>query len=203
MQKNFTVMRHHILFPRPAAIRYSLLAAFYLLFLTSGLQAQIGKPCPPLWGRVRVVTSFPQFRVRVVTHHPDICILRTSRTPESVGQWQFVDAFEDFTIQFVDAFEDFSIQYVDAFPGIRSPFSRLSHLLDSVTTHGGSAAVSPASDTLSLFSWLSILQRYEFFKTYKKYPHQATAIPTITNISSIHPQQKRLYSMCVCKRHSI
>ncbi len=33
------------------------------------------------------------------------------------GQWQFVDAFEDFTIQYVDAFEDFTIEYVTSFLG--------------------------------------------------------------------------------------
>ncbi|MCQ2260347.1 MAG: hypothetical protein MJZ77_03025 [Bacteroidales bacterium] len=145
-------MRCHNLFPRPAYPLSLLFAVFYFLLFINGLQAKPAAPRPPLWGRVRVVTSHPQFRVRVVTSHPDIYILRTSRTPESVGQWQFVDAFEDFTVQFVDAFEDFSIQYVDAFPGIRSPFSRLRHLLASAIIPCGSDASSPASASSSLFT---------------------------------------------------
>ena len=38
--------------------------------------------------------------------------------PDNIGQWQFVEAFPDFTIQFVNAFPDIKIQYVNAFPGL-------------------------------------------------------------------------------------
>ena len=48
-----------------------------------------------LWGKVRVVTAFP----------------------DSLGKLQFVSGGEDFTIQYVDAFPDIKIKFVDAFPG--------------------------------------------------------------------------------------
>lgn len=49
-----------------------------------------------LAGRVRVVDSFP----------------------DDIGEWQFVDYGEDFTIQFVDSFPDIRIEFVDSFPGV-------------------------------------------------------------------------------------
>lgn len=71
----------------------------------------------PLRGKVRVVTAFPDFKVRVVSVFPDIKVEKVDAFPDKCGQWQFVDAFEDFTIQYVDAFEDFTIEYVTSFPG--------------------------------------------------------------------------------------
>ena len=61
-----------------------------------------------LCGKVQVVKSFPDLKVKRVTSFPD-----------KIGEWQFVDAFPDFTIQFVDAFPDIKIQYVNSFPGVQ------------------------------------------------------------------------------------
>ena len=60
-----------------------------------------------LAGRVRVVDSFPDFKVKTVDSFPD-----------DIGEWQFVDYGEDFTIQFVDSFPDIRIEFVDSFPGV-------------------------------------------------------------------------------------
>lgn len=60
-----------------------------------------------LAGRVRVVDSFPDLKVQVVSSFPD-----------DIGEWQFVDYGEDFTIQFVDSFPDIRIEFVDSFPGV-------------------------------------------------------------------------------------
>ena len=60
-----------------------------------------------LAGRVRVVDSFPDLKVKAVSAFPD-----------DIGEWQFVDYGEDFTIQFVDSFPDIRIQFVDSFPGV-------------------------------------------------------------------------------------
>jgi hypothetical protein len=71
-----------------------------------------------LWGRVRVVSGFEDFAVRVVSGFPDLYVEKT-RSPRRCGEWEFVDAFEDFSIKFVDGFEDFAIEYVNGFPGMR------------------------------------------------------------------------------------
>ena len=72
-----------------------------------------------LCGKVKVVKSFADIKVQVVKSFPDLKVLRVSSFPDKIGQWQFVDAFPDFTIQFVDSFPDIKIQYVDSFPGVR------------------------------------------------------------------------------------
>ena len=61
----------------------------------------------PLYGKVKIVSSFEDLKVKTVTSFPDRC-----------GRWQYVDSFEDFKIKFVDSFEDFSIKYVDSFEGL-------------------------------------------------------------------------------------
>ena len=60
-----------------------------------------------LAGKVQVVSAFPDLRVQTVDYFPD-----------DIGQWQFVDYGEDFTVQFVDSFPDIRIQFVNSFPGV-------------------------------------------------------------------------------------
>ena len=71
-----------------------------------------------LWGKVRVVTSFPDIKVQVVDAFPDLKVQRVSSFPDALGKWQFVTSGEDFTIQYVDAFPDIKIKFVSAFPGL-------------------------------------------------------------------------------------
>lgn len=71
-----------------------------------------------LWGKVRVVTSFPDIKVQVVDAFPDLKVQRVSSFPDALGKWQFVTAGEDFTIQYVDSFPDIKIKFVSAFPGL-------------------------------------------------------------------------------------
>ncbi|WP_255424260.1 hypothetical protein [Mitsuokella sp. AF21-1AC] len=42
----------------------------------------------------------------------------TTVSPDDIGEWQFVDYGEDFTIQYVDSFPDIKIQFVEHWPGI-------------------------------------------------------------------------------------
>ena len=60
-----------------------------------------------LAGKVRVVEHFPDIKVKVVNNFPD-----------EIGEWQFVEHFEDFSIQYVDSFEDIRVQFVTSFPGV-------------------------------------------------------------------------------------
>ncbi len=72
----------------------------------------------PLYGRVKVVKALATFEVKVVSGLADLDVRKVAYTPGRCGEWQFVDALEDFSIEFVDALEDFSIEFVDALPGV-------------------------------------------------------------------------------------
>lgn len=72
-----------------------------------------------LCGRVKVVEHFADLKVEVVTSFPDLRVKKVGSFADQIGEWQFVDHGEDFTVQFVDSFPDLTIQYVDAFPGVR------------------------------------------------------------------------------------
>ena len=70
-----------------------------------------------LYGKIQVVTAFPDVKVQVVTAFPDVKVQTVTAFPDKCGKWQLVDAFPDTKVQFVTAFPDVKIQYVDAFPG--------------------------------------------------------------------------------------
>jgi len=93
---------------------------FVLLSFTITLAAQ-RDTCSmrgiPLYGRVRVVNSFPTFKVRIVTANADYNIMLVKSFPDRCARWQFVTSHEDFTVQFVTSHEDFTIRYVTSFPG--------------------------------------------------------------------------------------
>jgi hypothetical protein len=71
-----------------------------------------------LYGKIQVVTAFPDVKVQVVTAFPDVKVQKVTAFPDSCGKWEMVTAFPDTKVQFVDAFPDVKIEYVTAFPGI-------------------------------------------------------------------------------------
>ena len=71
-----------------------------------------------LGGRVKVVSNFADLKVKIVDSFPDLKVKIVHSFPDDVGEWQFVDYGEDFTVQFVDIFPDIKIKYVDVFPGV-------------------------------------------------------------------------------------
>jgi hypothetical protein len=71
-----------------------------------------------LYGKVQIVSAFPDIKVQVVTAFPDLKVHMVNAFPDSCGKWQAVTAFPDIKVQFVEAFPDVKIQYVDAFPGV-------------------------------------------------------------------------------------
>ena len=103
-----------------------LLAVTLLSVLTLGAsQAFAGNVSPactykgvPLYGKVKVVSNFEDFKVKKVTSFEDIKVKKVSSFPDKCGRWQFVDNFPDFKIRFVDNFEDFKVKFVDNFEGI-------------------------------------------------------------------------------------
>lgn len=71
-----------------------------------------------LYGKIQVVSSFPDVKVQVVTSFPDVKVKVVDSFPNSCGEWQMVTSFPDTKIQFVDSFPDVKIQYVTSFPGL-------------------------------------------------------------------------------------
>ncbi len=74
----------------------------------------------PLYGKVQIVTSFPDIKVQVVESFPDLKVKPVTAFPDDCGEWQLVESFPDIKVQFVQSFPDLKIQYVEAFPGLAS-----------------------------------------------------------------------------------
>lgn len=72
----------------------------------------------PLYGKVKVVEAFADFKVKIVGSFPDLKVRTVSAFADECGEWQFVESFPDFTVQFVESFPDFTIQFVENFPGL-------------------------------------------------------------------------------------
>jgi hypothetical protein len=64
-----------------------------------------------LYGKVKVVNSGEDFKVRIVENSEDISIIKTERDPCKCGEWKFVDYSEDLKVRFVTSGEDFKIRY--------------------------------------------------------------------------------------------
>lgn len=61
-----------------------------------------------IYGKIKFVDSFPDYRVKVVKSFPDLRVKKTNVFANKPGEWKIVDSFPDFTIQ-----------YVDSFPGVK------------------------------------------------------------------------------------
>ncbi len=71
-----------------------------------------------LYGKVQIVKSSPDFKVKEVDAFADLHVQRVDAFPDACGKWQIVDDFPDFKVQFVDSFTDLEVKFVDAFPGV-------------------------------------------------------------------------------------
>jgi hypothetical protein len=76
-----------------------------------------------LYGKVKIVNSNADFKVRVVDYSEDISIKKTVNNPSSCGEWKFVESSEDFKIQIVKDGEDFKIRYITGSPQINNTSS--------------------------------------------------------------------------------
>lgn len=72
----------------------------------------------PLYGKVKVVSSFPDLKIKIVDSFPDLKVQVVTSFPDTCGKWQFVESFPDFKVQFVNSFPDLEIEYVTSFPGL-------------------------------------------------------------------------------------
>ncbi len=73
----------------------------------------------PLFGRVQIVTAFPDIKVSTVSSLEDLRVQVVTAFPDRCGKWQFVNSFPDLKVQFVESFPDIKIRFVEAFPGLR------------------------------------------------------------------------------------
>lgn len=105
---------------RVSAIKFALTAALMLGLGPASAETKL-QACTlngkPLYGKVQVVKSFPDFRVQRVTSFPDLKVQVVNAFPDKCGKWMFVTSFPDFKIEYVDSFPDFTVEFVDSFPG--------------------------------------------------------------------------------------
>jgi hypothetical protein len=101
---------------------FTLMWALNALLSDAAFAGSVGRACTykdfPLYGKVKVVTSFPDLKVQVVDSFPDLKVKLVTSFPSECGKWQMTDNFPDLKIQFVESFPDIKIQYVESFPGI-------------------------------------------------------------------------------------
>ena len=71
-----------------------------------------------LFGKIQVVTSFPDLKVQVVQAFPDLNVQEVDAFPDKCGKWKMTKTFPDLKIQFVTSFPDLKIKYVKSFPGV-------------------------------------------------------------------------------------
>lgn len=94
------------------------LAAVFALPASAG---NVGSGCTfngiRLYGKVQIVSSFPDIKVQVVGSFPDLKVQKVSSFPDSCGKWQIVKSFPDFKVQLVSSFPDIKVQWVTSFPG--------------------------------------------------------------------------------------
>ena len=71
----------------------------------------------PLYGKVKIVDSFPDIKVQIVDSFPDLKVQLVNSFPDDCGKWQIVESFPDVKIKIVDSFPDIKIKFVESFPG--------------------------------------------------------------------------------------
>ena len=72
-----------------------------------------------LYGKVKVVESFPDIKMQVVESFPDIEVKIVESFPDDCGEWKYVESFPDVKIQFVTSFPDIKVKFVTSFPGVK------------------------------------------------------------------------------------
>lgn len=74
----------------------------------------------PLYGRVKIVTEYPDFRIKVTDNYPDIVVKIVDRDyPGECCMWEIVENYPDFTVQFVEDYPDFTVAFSNDSYGIR------------------------------------------------------------------------------------
>ncbi len=69
-----------------------------------------------LYGKVKIVESFPDLKVQVVTSFPDIKV-KIDSWADDCGEFKVTDSWPDYTIQIVTSFPDLKVEMVENWPG--------------------------------------------------------------------------------------
>ena len=73
----------------------------------------------PLYGRVKIVESFPDIKVKLVESFPDLEVKLVESFPDDCGKVKLVESFPDVKVKIVDSFPDLKVKIVDRFPGVK------------------------------------------------------------------------------------
>lgn len=72
-----------------------------------------------LYGKWKVVESFPDIKVQVVESFEDVAVELVESFPDKCGKVKFVESFPDVKVQFVNSFPDVKVRFVKSFPGVK------------------------------------------------------------------------------------
>lgn len=64
-----------------------------------------------LYGKVKIVNHFADFKVKVVSYNADLNVDTTRSHPSQCGEWKFTEHFEDFSIELVNSSPDFTVSF--------------------------------------------------------------------------------------------
>lgn len=72
-----------------------------------------------LYGKVKIVESFPDIKVQIVESFPDIEVKLVESFPDDCCKFKLVESFPDVKVQIVNSFPDIKVKIVESFPGIK------------------------------------------------------------------------------------
>ncbi|MCQ2348252.1 MAG: hypothetical protein MJZ65_03585 [Paludibacteraceae bacterium] len=73
----------------------------------------------PLYGKVKIVESFPDLEVKLVESFSDLDVKLVESFPDQCGEIQIVESFPDIKVKLVSSFPDLKVKIVGAFQGIK------------------------------------------------------------------------------------
>ena len=72
-----------------------------------------------LYGKIKIVESFPDIKVQIVESFPDVDIQIVDSFPDSCGKVKLVESFPETKVQIVNSFPDIKVRLVNSFPGVK------------------------------------------------------------------------------------
>lgn len=72
-----------------------------------------------LYGKVKIVESFPDIKVQIVESFPDLEVKLVESFPDQCGKVKLVESFPDVKVKIVNSFPDIKVKLVENFPGVK------------------------------------------------------------------------------------
>ena len=73
----------------------------------------------PLYGKVKIVESFPDIKVQIVSSFEDLDVKLVESFPDDCGKVKIVESFPDVKVKIVESFPDIKVKLVESFPGVK------------------------------------------------------------------------------------